>query len=359
MKAIKIVEPGKAAVTTDEPIPSLPSGTWLRIKTIAVALNPTDWKHIKGHMCPTRSTPGCDVTGIVEEVGAEVTKPFKKGDRVFATVHGSNVLNLDRGAFQEYVLVPQHATMRVPDGVAWENVAGAGVAVVTVGQGLYQEMGLPWPEHQFKKGEEKSILIWGGSSAMGSAGIQFAKLSGFTVITTCSPSNFDYVKSLGADAVFNSRDPTVGAQIREHTHNKLYYAWDCIGEHGSVTQCCDALASSAPEGQELRYGTILFGLPPAPREDVISTATLAYTANGYAFKIFVDGNEVNFPAQPEQLEFIDRWVPVAERLLAEGKWKTHRVEVREGGLEGVLKGLDDLQTGTVSGVKLVYRIGEP
>jgi NADPH:quinone reductase-like Zn-dependent oxidoreductase len=175
MKAIKIVEPGKAEVCSNEPTPSLPSEEWILIKTVAVALNPTDWKHILS-LCPTRSTPGCDLAGVVEKVGSAVTRPFKTGDRVFGFVHGSNVQDLDRGAFQEYVLMRGDLAMRIPDDKSFEELAGAGVAVFTVGQGLYQEMGLPWPEHRFNEGEKKSILIWGGSSAMGAAGIQFAKL---------------------------------------------------------------------------------------------------------------------------------------------------------------------------------------
>jgi len=175
MKAIKIVEPGKAEVCSNEPTPVLPSEEWILIKTVAVALNPTDWKHIRS-LCPTRSTPGCDIAGVVEKVGSAVTRPFKKGDRVFGFVHGSNVQDLDRGAFQEYVLMRSDLAIKIPDDKSFEELAGAGVAVFTVGQGLYQEMGLPWPEHRFNEGEKKFILIWGGSSAMGAAGTQFAKL---------------------------------------------------------------------------------------------------------------------------------------------------------------------------------------
>lgn len=167
------------------------------------------------------------------------------------------------------------------------------------------------------------------------------------------------MKSLGADAVFDSRDPTVGAQIREYTKNQLYYAWDCIGEHGSAPQCADALASSAPEGQQIRYGTILYGQPPPPRDDLVFTQTIGYTAGGYAWKIVSDGVDMNFPAQPDHLEFIQKWVPVAEKLMLEGKWRMHRAEVRHGSLEDVLVGLDDLQQGKVSGYKLVYKIAEP
>jgi NADPH:quinone reductase-like Zn-dependent oxidoreductase len=42
------------------------------------------------------------------------------------------------------------------------------------------------------------LLIYGGSTATGILGIQFAKRSGFSVVVTCSHNSFDYVKSFGA-----------------------------------------------------------------------------------------------------------------------------------------------------------------
>lgn len=38
--------------------------------------------------------------------------------------------------------------------------------------------------------------------------------------------------------------------------------------------------------------------------------------------------------------------------------RSHPVEVREGGLEKVLEGMQDLKDGKVSGKKLVYVVGE-
>jgi NADPH:quinone reductase-like Zn-dependent oxidoreductase len=36
---------------------------------------------------------GCDLAGIVEEVGSECTVDVKKGDRVFAVAHGANTVS--------------------------------------------------------------------------------------------------------------------------------------------------------------------------------------------------------------------------------------------------------------------------
>jgi len=171
MKAVKILSPGKASVVTDAVQPE-PSSSDLLIKVVAVALNPTDWKHIEGG---SPSTVGCDFAGIVDGVGPAVTRPFRKGDRVWGNVHGSNKLKPDNGAFAEYLVAKSSLVMKIPEGASFEEAATGGVAVITVGQGIYQQWDeVPWPEKPMK--ERKPLLIWGGSSATGAIGIQFAKL---------------------------------------------------------------------------------------------------------------------------------------------------------------------------------------
>ncbi len=87
--------------------------------------------------------------------------------------------------------------------MSFEEAATLGVGITTVGQGLYQSLGLPLPGQG--KGDGKVLLIYGGSTATGALAIQFAKLSGLTVVTTCSPRNFDYVKKLGAGMFLKER----------------------------------------------------------------------------------------------------------------------------------------------------------
>lgn len=84
MKAIAVIE-GRKAVITDVPVPHGRDG-WVLVKVKAVAINPTDWKHIDhGHADPG-ALIGCDYAGVVEKVGANVA--FEKGDRIAGFVHG-------------------------------------------------------------------------------------------------------------------------------------------------------------------------------------------------------------------------------------------------------------------------------
>lgn len=75
---------------------------------------------------------GCDYAGIVEEVGPDVTKAFKKGDRIAGPTHGSNMSNLDDGAFAEFIAVKGDVQIEIPKNMSDEEAATLGVAVSTV-----------------------------------------------------------------------------------------------------------------------------------------------------------------------------------------------------------------------------------
>ena len=89
-EAVQTVEPGVAQVVPVD-YPTLPADDYIIVKTTAVAINPTDFKHIDiaGQFSCTGCIVGCDYAGIVEKVGSGVVKPFKKGDRIAGVVNGS------------------------------------------------------------------------------------------------------------------------------------------------------------------------------------------------------------------------------------------------------------------------------
>jgi NADPH:quinone reductase-like Zn-dependent oxidoreductase len=174
--------------------------------------------------------------------------------------------------------------------------------------------------------------------------------SGLEVITTCSPANFGFVTSLGADKVFDYKSPTVGLDIRQHTNNKLYYVWDTIGEGETPQICADALSSSS--SSPLYYSTIV--LNTFPRTDVKTDITLGYTIFGDAFDMF---GSFRIDSMPQNFEFVKKWGVVMEKLLEEKKIVPHPVEVRSG-IERIGEGLKDLEEGKVSARKLIYRVSD-
>lgn len=70
-------------------------------------------------------------------------------------------------------------TIKIPDNVSFEDASTLGVGIFTVGQALYQSLGLPLPTEPAK--ESFPVLIYGGSTATGTLAIQFAKLYALTL----------------------------------------------------------------------------------------------------------------------------------------------------------------------------------
>jgi NADPH:quinone reductase-like Zn-dependent oxidoreductase len=184
---------------------------------------------------------------------------------------------------------------------------------------------------------------------MGTACIQFAKLSGFTVITTCSPHNFELVKAYGADHVFDYHDPAAPEQVRALLGGQdLKYAIDCISKPGFTvgTGFCGPLL--APGG----IYSVLAPMVTCEREDVTDVPTVGFSFLGEEWSFMGQ----TFPASPEDFEFSRSFAVVVEKLWAKGEIRPHPVEVREGGLEVFPKMMEDLEKGRVSGRKLVVEV---
>ncbi|KAK5656800.1 hypothetical protein OQA88_4348 [Cercophora sp. LCS_1] len=344
MKAIKITGPREAEIQ-DAPIPAL-RDDYVLVKVKAVALNPTDWKHIDFAASPG-STVGCDFAGVVEEVGSKVEKPWKKGDRIAGFTHGSNAVQPEDGCFAQYCAAKGDLGAKIPDHMTDEEASALGVGITTVGQALYQSLGLPLPGSDTKAGFP--ILIYGGSSATGSLAIQYARLSGCSaIVTTCSPHNFGFAKSLGADAAFDYADPQCAQRIQEYTKNSLAHVLDCISSKESAEICSAAIGANG--GTVSHLFPVQYG-----REGVQAKHTIGYTVLGEYFRV---GDAREFPAQPQDFEFGKKFWALSERLLAEGQIRAHPPDVGKDGLKGVFGGLQAMREGRVSGKKLVYRVEE-
>lgn len=175
MKAV-ISSGGVAKLQTNRPLPRL-RDDYILVKPVAVALNPTDWKHVKYNMAAEDGLIGCDFAGTVEEVGPAVTKKWKVGDRVCGVAHGGNSYQPEDGAFAEYIVAKGDLQIRIPDSMSYEQAATIGLGATTVGQGLYQKalhLALPWKP--VTGSQKPNVLIYGGSTSIGSLGIQYAKM---------------------------------------------------------------------------------------------------------------------------------------------------------------------------------------
>ena len=152
---------------------------------------------------------GSDIAGKVHEVGANVTR-FKKGDRVAAITLGFVNDQSDSGAFQLYTKVPAKLAAVVPSSVPFKDAAVLGMAVNTAACGLSQEgyLELPYPSLDAKP-TGKVIVVYGGSTSIGSMTTQLTVAAGVRVIAIASPKNFELCRKCGASDVFDYKDDNV------------------------------------------------------------------------------------------------------------------------------------------------------
>lgn len=113
----------------------------------------------------------------------------------------------EKGGFQKYVIVPKYAVAELPNEIPTAKGVVLPLGISTAAAGLFQKdfLNLPFPKEGIED-LERTVLIWGGSSSVGSCAIQLAKAAGADVVTTASPSNFEYVKGLGARLCFDYHD---------------------------------------------------------------------------------------------------------------------------------------------------------
>lgn len=232
--------------------------------------------------------------------------------------------------------------------MSFDDASTLGVGITTVGQALYQSLGLPLPFPDSNQMAGFPILIYGASTATGTLAVQFAKLSGCNpIIATCSPHNFDLARSRGADVVLDYKQPDIVARIKDAANDNLKHALDCISNAETAQICSNSIS---PAGGMVSY---LLGIQHE-RKDVKVGHTFGYTVTGEYFTI----RDREWPANAEDLEFGKRFWELAERLAGEGKIRAHPVEVGEKGLEGIFEGLKTMRERRVSGRKLVYRVEE-
>ncbi|CBF80481.1 hypothetical protein AN8409.2 [Aspergillus nidulans FGSC A4] len=322
--ALKITPEGRIAAVSS-PLPSLQDNELL-VCVKSIALNPFDAK--SAEMSPTiGATLGCDFAGKIVATGSNANDfNFSIGDRVCGCVFGNNPNRLDNGAFAEYVAVPADLLLRIPEHMDYNEAATLGVGLATVGMSLYHCLRLPMKPEQAGKSP-----------------------SGYAAITTCSPHNFNLVKSLGATAAFDYHSPTCGRQIRDFSSGNLWYALDCITDTRSMAVCYEAIGPSGG-----RY----LSLDPFP----IRGHTRRSVKPNWVLSVTMYNQPIPWKrpfkrdACPQDLEFAKSWFQIAQRMIDAGEIRPHTSDVKAGGWNGIPGGLELLQKGEVSGRKLVYEV---
>ena len=231
MKSMVITSYGEVDVFQEKEMPlSKPKGRELLVKVYATSVNPVDYKIRKGLIDTGVKPPqilGFDVSGVVHDVGEKVTN-FNVGDEVY---YLSRIFGW-QGAYAEYHLVEEEIVSRKPSNLSHKEAAAIPLVACTVWDALIARA-------KIKIGE--SILIHAGAGGVGSIAIQFAKLSGLFVFTTCSANNTDFVKSLGADRVIDYKKEDFVSVIKKGTNSEgVDIVFDTVGGE-SLTKSLDVV----------------------------------------------------------------------------------------------------------------------
>ncbi|MFX0058607.1 MAG: zinc-binding dehydrogenase [Candidatus Hodarchaeota archaeon] len=186
------------------------------IRTKFGALNHIDIFLIKGWPGLKLQMPhilGSDGSGIIEEIGSEVTS-FREGERVTINPglscgkcklclsgqqvfckHFSIMGEDEWGTFAEYFKVPEVNVLKIPDNFPLDKAAAAPLTFLTAYRSLVTQANVKPNEF---------VFIHGAGGGVSSAAIQIAKFLGAIVITTTSSNEkIQKAKRLGADYVLN------------------------------------------------------------------------------------------------------------------------------------------------------------
>ena len=221
MKAAFFQQTGPPEVIQFGELPApRPSPAQVLVRVRAVAMNPID-TYIRGGLIkanlPLPFIPGCDLAGVVEEVGANVRR-FKRGDRVWGTNQG---LQGRQGTFAEFAAVDEQWLYPTPANVSDEEAAAISLVGITARLGLKRA--------QLQPGE--ILFVNGGTGGVGSSVVQMAKVMGARVITTAgSDGKAAECRKLGAELAVNYKTQDVDAEIKKFAPNGVNVWWESLRE---------------------------------------------------------------------------------------------------------------------------------
>jgi len=236
-------DPGQVVKIEDIDIPK-PKSNGVLIKVEAASYNYNDLWGIWGEpiKIPMPHISGSDAAGTVVEVGDNVTTNIKVGDRV--VVHPNLTCRICNeciggkeydcrsrmvwgfqtgplwGAFAQYTQMPEVNVVKIPDNVSFNDAAAISMVGMTSWHMLVTRADIQ---------PGQTVLIMGGGSGMGIAGIQIAKLYNCNVIATAgNKEKMDKCLQLGADFVVNHRESDWHNKVRQITNKQ---GVDVVYEH--------------------------------------------------------------------------------------------------------------------------------
>ncbi|MBI1743188.1 NADPH:quinone reductase [Candidatus Acetothermia bacterium] len=201
MKAIRVREFGGPEVMRLEEIadPQVGPGQVL-VKVKAVGVNPVD-TYIRSGTYSIKPnvpyTPGSDAAGVIESVGAGVTR-VKAGDRVY-------IAGTITGSYAEKTLCNESQVHPLPPQISFAQGAAINTPYATAYRALFQRA---------KAVAGETVFVHGASGGVGIAAVQLARAGGLRVIGTAgTEKGRALVMEQGAHHVLDHRVPDYLKQL--------------------------------------------------------------------------------------------------------------------------------------------------
>ncbi len=178
----------------------IPKDDEVLVRIHSASVNDFDWGLVRGKpfvtrlffglMKPKITIPGVDISGVIEEVGGNVSS-FKIGDEIYCDLSECGF-----GGFAEYVCVPEKVVTKKPANISFNDASALPHAGLLALQGLVEKG---------KVKSEQNILINGAGGGVGTLGIQILKSYNVKVTGVDSGGKHELMKSLGYDHVLDYR----------------------------------------------------------------------------------------------------------------------------------------------------------
>lgn len=224
MRAILSTDPGEPDTLTIEEIADPTAGPGQVVVDVkAVSVNFPDVLIIQDlyQVKPPRPfSPGCELAGVISEVGDDV-HGFSVGDRVLAAP--------GHGAMVERIALDTSACQSIPDEMPFDEAASFLLTYGTSHHALKNRANVTAGE---------SLFVLGAAGGVGLAAVQLGKAMGLRVIAGCSSQDkVDLCLDQGADAgIVYPRQPldrdqqkALSNQIRQATAGGVDVVYDAVG----------------------------------------------------------------------------------------------------------------------------------
>jgi NADPH:quinone reductase-like Zn-dependent oxidoreductase len=324
MKAVVFHQHGGPEVFqyTDVEKPS-PGPSDVLIEVEATSINHIDIflrRGMPGVKVPMPKIVGSDAAGIIREVGRDVAG-LQPGQRVTinpgiscgrceacAAGFGSQCISYSMvgesrdGAYAQFIAVPAHIVLPIPDSISFEEAAGAPLVFLTawsmmVGKG------------NIRPGED--VLILGAGAGVGTAAIQIAKMVGCRVFVTASTDEkLHRAKELGADVLINYARDEFDKRIRDLTNKR---GVDVVVDYVGADTWVRSLRSARRGGRVLTCGATTGFAPQTDLRQIFFRQVQVLGSTMGSHREFLDVMKCIFRGQLKPV--IDKVLPLSEAQL--------------------------------------------